>query len=75
MEIIIGAAVSLLVEWLKSMTTLSGWKTLAVVAAVSIIAALIYTYFVSAGYWQTVVQLLIVAGAFYTFIIQRFEKQ
>lgn len=73
MEIIAAAAVSLLVEWLKSKMNLGGVKTLAVLLVVSLLAAGIYTYLVSVGYWSTVANVLILAGAFYTFIIARFK--
>lgn len=74
MEIIVGAAVSLFVEWLKSKMNLGEYKTLAAVLLVSLVAAAVYTYLVTAGYWQTVANVLVLAGAFYTFIIARFKK-
>ena len=73
MELILGGAVSLLVQWLKSEFETSEYKTLGVLFVVSLIAATIYTYLVSAGYWQTVAQILMTAGAFYTFVIARFK--
>lgn len=71
--IIIGAFVSLLVQWLKSVTNLGEYKTLAVVLLVSLVAAGVYTALVAAGYWETVASVLVLAGAFYTFIIARFH--
>jgi hypothetical protein len=38
-------------------------------------AAGLYTALVAAGYWQTVAQVLLTAGAFYAFVIQRFESK
>lgn len=73
MEIILGSAVSLVVEWLKSKTNLGEYKTLVALLIVSLVAAFIYTYLVAAGYWQTVASVLLTAGAFYTFIIARFK--
>lgn len=73
MEIILGSAVSLVVEWLKSKTNLGEYKTLVALLIVSLVAAFIYTYLVAVGYWQTVASVLLTAGAFYTFIIARFK--
>lgn len=72
MEIIIGAAVSLLVQWLKGFGK-NQWHTLAMLLAISIGAAGVYTYLVEAGFWQSIVGILMVAGTFYAFILQRFE--
>lgn len=72
--IIIGSAVSLLTQWLKTQFKTSEYKTLGVLLVVSLVAAFIYTYLVSAGYWQTVASTLVVAGAFYTFVLQRFTS-
>ena len=74
MELIIGSAVSLLVQWLKIKFTTSEYKTLAVLFAVSLLAAFIYTYLVAVGYWQTVASILLTAGAFYSFVIARFNS-
>lgn len=71
---ILGIAVSLLVQWLKSAFPTSGWKTIGVLIGVSIVASLIYTYLVHVGLWGSVAQILTTAGAFYAFVIQRFEK-
>lgn len=73
MEIIVGAAVSLLVEWLKSQMNLGEYKTLSILFIVSLVAAAVYTYLVSVGYWATVANVLVLAGAFYTFVIARFK--
>lgn len=74
MELILGSAVSLLVQWLKKKFGTSEWKTLGVLLVVSLVAAFAYTYLVTAGYWQTVAEILVLAGAFYTFVIARFKK-
>lgn len=73
MEIIIGSVVSLFVEWLKSKTNMGEYQTLGAVLGVSIIGAIVYTFLVNVGYWQTVSSILITAGAFYTFVIARFK--
>ena len=74
MEIIIGAAVSLLVQWLKQRTS-NEWETLAVLLIVSLAAAAGYTALVATGYWQAVGGIIVTAGAFYSFVLQRFENQ
>ena len=73
MEIILGGAVSLLVQYLKTKFGTSEYKTLAVLVVVSLIAASLYTYLVVAGYWATFANILVLAGAFYTFILARFK--
>jgi hypothetical protein len=74
MEIIIGAAVSLIVQLLKQKFT-SQWQTLAFLLVLSIGAAGLYTVFVAVDYWATTANILIIAGAFYAYIIQRFETK
>lgn len=73
MEIILGSAASLLVEYLKTKSNIKGYQTLAVLFVVSLIAAACYTYLVAVGYWETVAKVLVVSGAFYTFVVERFK--
>ena len=73
MEIIVGAAVSLLVQWLKGKFQTSEYMTLLVLLLVSIAGAAVYTYFVNVGIWEAVANVLVLAGAFYTFVIARFK--
>lgn len=73
MEIVVGAAVSLLTQFLKQYSS-NTYLTLGIVLILSLIGAGIYTFLVSAGYWQTFANVLVLAGAFYTFIIARFES-
>jgi CHASE2 domain-containing sensor protein len=72
--IILGSAVSLLVQWLKTMFGTKEYLTLAILLFISLVAAVCYTYLVAIGYWQTVAAILLTAGAFYTFVLQRFES-
>jgi hypothetical protein len=74
MTIFIGAAVSLLVQWIKQKST-TPLETLLVLLGVSLGAAGLYCALVAVGYWETVANVLIIAGAFYTFVIQRFESK
>jgi hypothetical protein len=73
MEIILGAVTSLVTQWLKNKYG-GGWQSMAILFCVTLVAASIYTALVSAGYWETVANVFITAGAFYAFVIQRFEK-
>lgn len=73
MELILGSAVSLLVQWLKTKFSTSEYVTLTVLLGVSLVASAAYTYLVATGYWQTVLSVLLTAGAFYTFILARFK--
>jgi hypothetical protein len=38
-------------------------------------AAGLYTVLVSVGYWETVANILIIAGALYAYVIERFEAK
>lgn len=73
MELIIGAAVSLIVQLVKSKAR-NQWETLVILLGISLAAAGIYTALVATGYWSSVAAILIAAGAFYAFVIQRFES-
>ena len=72
MEILFPVAVSLLAQWLKKFSP-NEWATLGIVAVLSLVAAGVYTYLESSGYWQAFLNILVVAGAIYTYIIKRFE--
>lgn len=74
MELILGAGASLLVEWAKAKLGTEGWRTMALLLIVTLVLASGYTYLVSAGYWTTVAEILITAGAFYAFIISNIKK-
>lgn len=74
MEIIFAVAVTMLVQALKTYLP-NQWWTLGLVAVLSIVAAGIYTILVSAGLWESALQILTISGAIYTYIIQRFESK
>lgn len=74
MELILGAVVSLIVQGLKKKFIISEYVTLLVVLTISIAASVAYTTLVAVGMWETVAQVLITAGAFYSFVLARFEK-
>jgi hypothetical protein len=46
-----------------------------ILLGVSLGAAGLYCALVAVGYWETVANVLIIAGAFYLFVIQRFESK
>lgn len=73
MELVVGSLVSLLVQWLKVQFGTEEWKTLGILAILSLVAAGGYTYLVAVGYWETVFSVIVSAGAFYTFVIARFK--
>lgn len=70
----IGVLVSLLVAQLKKIYSTNEWKTLGILAGVSLVAAIAYTYLVSAGLFGSVAAILESAGAFYAFVLQRFNS-
>lgn len=74
MEIIFGAAVAGIVQFLKQYSP-NPYATLGILLGVSIVAAIIYTQLVAMGYWQSVVGILTIAAAIYTLFIQRFESK
>jgi len=73
MEIILGVVVSGLIQWLKNKFKTGEYTTLLILAGVSLVGAGLYTWLSSAGYWEAVYTVLVTAGAFYAFILKRFE--
>ncbi|MDD5068496.1 MAG: hypothetical protein PHN89_02770 [Candidatus Pacebacteria bacterium] len=73
-EIIFGAIVSLIVAGIKKLCGTTEWATLAVVFVVSLMAAVIYFVVYNAGYWETALEILAIAGAVYAYILERFKK-
>lgn len=73
MELVVGSIVSLIVGWLKKQFGTEEWKTLGVLAVLSLVAAWGYTYLNAVGYWETVLNVIISAGAFYAFVLSRFK--
>lgn len=75
MEYIIGVGVSLAVQWLKSRLGTNVVGTYLVVLVASFCAAAVYVYLVDTAIWPVVVQVLTISGAFYAFVLQRFETK
>ena len=75
MEIFLGVAISGLVQFIKTKYETTSFGTLSILAAISLLGAGLYTWLVTAGYWDAVYNILVTAGAFYAFILQRFETK
>ncbi len=75
MEIIFGALASAITQLIKRHFGTNDIGTLVAVLVVSLIGAMVYVTLYSKGYWESVVQILAYAGAVYTFLIRRFEKE
>jgi hypothetical protein len=73
MEIFLAAAASLLVQTLKNVFETSEYMTLAVLLVVSLGIAGVYASLQSLGLWETLVPIIVWAGAIYTYFLQRFE--
>jgi len=70
---IVAVSVSLLVQWLKQYTT-GGWKSQAILVAISLVGGGVYLYFQAhQDYWLQVVKVLAGADVVYSFIISKFE--
>ena len=65
-----GIAVSLLVQFIKTKYKLSKNSTLLVVLGLSILGGIAYKVLMFYGFWSTFLQIIMAAGAFYTFIIK-----
>ena len=74
MEIILGAVVSLITQGIKKYFGTSELGSLAAVVIISLIGAGAYYFLANSIYWETLSQIFISAGAFYAFIIKRFQK-
>ena len=72
MEIIIGVLVSLIAQLTKKWQGAGEWQSLAIVAGLALVGSALFTWLSNAGYWESVLQVLTTAGAFYTFVIARF---
>ena len=75
MEYIFGVIITLLVKYLKTKFETDGMTTALILVVISLVSAGIYMLLVSVGYWETLAQILIVAGAFHNFIIRSFAEE
>lgn len=74
MEIILGAAASLLVQFLKNSVTMTEYTKLLVVFAVALGVSALYASLQAMELWEVFSQVVLAAGAVYTFILARFEE-
>ena len=72
MEILLGTAVSLVVEVTKKYFGTDTLGTMLAVAVLSLFASTVYTLYSDTVWYQTAIQIAITAGAFHNFIIKRF---
>lgn len=70
MEYIFGVIASLLVKALKTKFKTDGIVTGVILVAVSLIGAGVYVWLEATGYWGTLAQILVTAGAFHNFILR-----
>jgi len=75
MEIILGVFVSLLVEGIKKKFGAKGWASRAILLGVALVSATIYWALATTGYWEIILKVLVIAGAFYAFVIRAFEQE
>ncbi|MDX9799115.1 MAG: hypothetical protein RBT05_09695 [Bacteroidales bacterium] len=73
-SIIIGAAVSLIVQYLKKRLGTTSAGTMLAVITISIVAGTAYFFIKDTSLWEPIISILGFAGAVYTFIFRRFEE-
>lgn len=73
MEYVLGVFVSIVVQGIKKYFGTDEYVTICVVAVLSLVSAGVYIWLVNAGLWEAFAKILITAGAFYAFIIMRFQ--
>ena len=74
MEFLTGAIVALVVQGIKKYGKLDMFWTYSLLAITSLVGAYVYIWLQSAGYWESVLQTLVVAGAVHNLILRRFES-
>lgn len=72
--VILGVLASIITAIIKAKVGTEGWQTLVMVASVSIFFACIYYILEKTNYLATVLSILAIAGAFYTFFIEKLKK-
>jgi membrane associated rhomboid family serine protease len=72
--IVIGAVVSVIVQFLKNKYGTENYITIIIVAGISVVAGSLYFFLKDTNYWQGIVSILGFAGAIYTYILKRFES-
>ncbi len=72
---IVGAVVSLLVQFIKSSARTSRTQTIALVVAFSVLSAGVYWFVNETAVWEIALKVLLYANAVYGFIISYFETK
>jgi len=73
--VIVGAIVSLLIQFIKNTVGTSEYGTLAMVVVISLLGAWAYMALADTKYWDTFLKVLLGAGGIYSLLIQRFESK
>ena len=74
MEIYIGIAASIVVDFVKKFLKLSTLNTYLLLAGISLAVGASYVYFKDAGYLETVLQIITVSAAFHNLVIRRLDE-
>jgi hypothetical protein len=70
---IVGAAVSVLVQFIKSTVGTSRTATIATVVALSLAGGAAYQILHTTSFWPAFLKILLIANAIYGFVISNFE--
>ena len=70
----LGIVSSLFTQWLKNKMGTNEWGALATIALVSLVLAIAYWFVQKTGLIEALGTILLWAGAFYTFVVERFKK-
>lgn len=73
MEILFGGVVTILTQVLKTYVT-ETWKKIAICVVLSLVAAMLQVFLVSAGYWEAAMNTLIAASGIYALLVRPFEN-
>jgi len=71
--IIIGVAVSAIVQFLKKKYGTESNQTMVIVIGLSILAGSLYFFIKDSGYFENILTILAFAGATYTYVLKKFE--
>lgn len=74
MEFLTGAMVSIIVQLIKKYFGTTTIGTYIAVAVVSVLAGALYWWLMTAGYWESTLQILVAAGAVHNFLLRPLEK-
>lgn len=72
--LVVGILVSLITQYLKTKFETKSWQTITACLGLSVIVGILYHFFADTEVYTTIMQILVYAGAFYAYIIERFES-